>query len=253
MKISVVTATFNCAATIGDCLACVGARTYAECEHIVVDGASTDGTLAVLEAHRGQLAAVVSEPDGGIYDALNKGLALARGEVVGLLHADDLYADAEVLARVAAAFADPAVEAVYGDLLYVAKDDTARVVRHWRAGEFRPERLRRGWMPPHPTLYLRRAVYERFGGFDLQYRIAADYDFMLRVLSRLTGRVVYIPEVLVRMRVGGASNRSVRHIVRKSWEDYRALRANRLGGIGALAWKNLSKVPQFWQRGQTGW
>lgn len=188
---------------------------------------------------------LISEPDRGTYDALNKGIARASGEVIGFLHADDGYADAEVLARIAAAFADPAVDAVYGDLVYVSQADTDHVIRYWRAGEYRPARLHWGWMPPHPTLYLRRALYERHGVFDLRYRIAADYDLMLRVLSRLTGRIVYLPQVLVRMRLGGISNRSWRHILRKSTEDYRALRANQIGGLGALAWKNLSKAPQF--------
>lgn len=250
MKISVITSTWNCAATLGGCLASVAGQSYPDREHLVIDGASVDGTLAVLQAHRTDLALLLSEPDLGIYDALNKGIARSSGEVVGLLHADDLFADPEVLARVAEAFADPAVDAVYGDLVYVAKEDTGRVIRHWRAGEFMPGRLRWGWMPPHPTLYLRRALYERHGGFDLQYRIAADYDLMLRVLTRLTGRVVYLPEVLVRMRVGGSSNRSLQDILRKSHEDYRVLKANRMGGVGALAWKNLSKVRQFWQRGK---
>nr|WP_093187376.1 glycosyltransferase family 2 protein [Thiocapsa sp. KS1] len=245
---SIITATWNCAETLGDCLASVAGQSYAEREHLLIDGGSTDGTLAVLEAYRAGLAVLVSEPDGGIYDALNKGIARASGEVVGFLHADDLYADAGVLARVAAAFADPSVEAVYGDLVYVAKEDTDRVIRYWRSGKYRAERLRQGWMPPHPTLYLRRALYARHGVFDTRYRIAADYDLMLRVLGRLTGRVEYLPQVLVRMRVGGASNRSLRHVLRKSWEDYRALRGNRMGGVGALARKNLSKIPQFFRR-----
>lgn len=245
MKISVITAVRNGRATLAGALDSTLAQEYPDKEPIVVDGASTDGTLELIRHYEGRLAQVVSEPDRGIYDALNKGLQLATGDVVGFLHADDLYADAEVLGRIAAAFADPAVEAVYGDLVYASMEDTGRVIRYWRAGEYRPGRLRWGWMPPHPTLYLRRALYERHGGFDLQYRIAGDYDLMLRVLSRLTGRVVYLPQVLVRMRVGGTSNRSLPEILRKSWEDYRALRANRMGGVGALAWKNLSKVPQF--------
>lgn len=252
MKISIITATRNCASTIADCLASVAGQSYPDREHIVIDGASTDGTLAALETHRAQLAVLISEPDQNPYDAINKGIARASGEVIGFLHADDRYADAEVLARIAAAFADPTVDAVYGDLVYVSQTDTDRVIRYWRAGEYRPARLRRGWMPPHPTLYLRRALYERHGGFDLRYRIAADYDLMLRLLSRLTGRVVYLPQVLVRMRLGGISNRSLRHVLRKSWEDYRALRNNRMGGIGALAWKNLSKLPQFFLKDRPG-
>jgi glycosyltransferase len=249
MKISVITATWNCAETVGDCLASVAGQSYAAREHILIDGGSRDRTLDVLQAHRAGLAVLVSEPDEGIYDALNKGIARATGEVVGFLHADDVYADGDVLTRVAAAFADPAVDAVYGDLVYVAKEDTSRVIRYWRSGTYRPARLRLGWMPPHPTLYLRRVLYERHGVFDRRYRIAGDYDLMLRMLSRLTGRVVYLPQVLVRMRVGGESNRSLSRILRKSREDYRALGENGIGGAGALVWKNLSKIPQFFRRG----
>ena len=249
MKISIITVTWNCRDTVADCLASVAAQTHAACEHVVIDGASTDGTRELLEAHRAQLAVLVSEPDRGIYDALNKGLARVTGDVVGLLHADDVFADAQVLARVAEAFADPAVEAVYGDLVYVARESPDRVIRYWRAGDFQPQRLRRGWMPPHPTLYLRRSVYERIGGFDTRYRIAADYDFMLRVLTQLSGQVRYLPQVLVRMRLGGVSNRSLSKILLKSREDYQALRRNGVGGLGALLWKNVSKVPQFFRRG----
>jgi glycosyltransferase len=245
MRFSIITATFNCAETVQDCLVSVASQRDVEAEHVVIDGASTDGTVAVLEQHRAGLGALVSEPDGGIYFGLNKGIASAHGEIIGFLHGDDVYADEAVLRRVVVAFSDAAVEAVYGDLVYVSRDDPSRVIRHWHAGEFRRGRLRWGWMPPHPTLFLRRSVYARFGGFDTRYRIAADYDLMLRVLSQIEGTVVYLPEVLVRMRLGGVSNRSLRHVARKSWEDYRALRANRIGGLGALVWKNLSKVPQF--------
>jgi len=164
-----------------------------------------------------------------------------------------VYADAHVLAEVAEAFADPAVAAVYGDLEYVSQADPTRVVRHWRAGAYAPHRLRWGWMPPHPTLFLRRSLYARFGVFDTGYRIAADYELMLRMLMGLEeageGAVRYLPRVLVRMRLGGVSNRSLRTVLRKSWEDYRALRANGVGGFAALSWKNLSKLPQFMSRG----
>jgi len=187
----------------------------------------------------------VSEPDRGIYDALNKGIARASGDVVGFLHADDVYASPDVLARVAEAFADPSVAAVHGDLQYVRKDDTARVVRHWRSSPFSPDRLRRGWMPPHPTLYVRREWYERIGGFDTRYRIAADYHSILRLFSQPGFRSAYVPEVFVKMRLGGASNRSLRNIVRKSREDLEALRRTGVGGVGTLTWKNLGKIGQF--------
>jgi glycosyltransferase len=178
----------------------VAQQTHPHVEHVVVDGASTDGTLAVLQAHRAQLAVLHSAPDQGIYDALNKGLALATGEVVGFLHADDLYAHGKVLAHVAAAFADPAVCAVHGDLHYVRKDDTAQVVRHWVSAPFSRQRLAWGW--PHPTLYVRRAWYGRIGGFDTRYRIAADYLSILQLFSQPGFRAHYLPEVLVKMRLG---------------------------------------------------
>ena len=245
MKISIITATRNCAGTIAECLASVAGQSYPDREHIVIDGASTDGTLAVLQAHRPQLAVLVSEPDRSIYEALNKGIARASGEIIGFLHADDRYADDQVLSRIAAALANPAVDACYGDLLYVSQDDPRRVVRHWRAGPYHPRLLGRGWMPPHPTFYARRAVYQRLGGFDLDYRIAADYDCLLRFLGAGQITCTYIPEVLVHMRLGGVSNRSLRNLLQKSREDYRALRRHHVGGLGALLFKNLQKLPQF--------
>lgn len=245
LMISVITATRDRADTVAGALASVAGQTWPLVEHIVIDGASTDGTLQVLEAQRGRLAVLVSEPDRGIYDALNKGLALATGDVVGLMHSDDFYADERVLERVALAFADPAVDGVYGDLDYVAKVDPSRIIRRWRSGSYVREKLARGWMPPHPTLYLRRSVIEQWGGFDTSFRIAADYDAMLRYLARGNIRLAYIPEVLVKMRVGGESNRSLSRILRKSREDYVALRRNEVGGLGALVWKNLSKLGQF--------
>ena len=247
MKISIITAVYNNCETIAAALDSVLEQTGADVELIVIDGGSTDGTLAVLTGYADRLAVLVSEPDRGIYDALNKGIRWASGEVVGLLHSDDLFADGSVLKRVAEAFADPQVAAVYGDLLYVRKNNPDEVVRYWRAGAFSRARLGWGWMPPHPTFYVRRAVYERLGVFNTKYHIAADYDCILRFLGKGGVQVGYIPEVLVKMRVGGASNRSLKNILRKSQEDYRALKNNGVGGIGALVWKNLSKLPQFFR------
>lgn len=248
VRISIITATYNAQDTIADCLRSMAGQRHRDWEHIVVDGASTDGTLDVLRSHAAQIATLISEPDGGMYEAINKGIACATGEVIGLLHADDIYADDQVLEDVAKAFASPDVSAVYGDLQYVSKGDGLRVIRHWRAGRFGQQKLLRGWMPPHPSLFLRRHVYERCGGFSLQYRIAADYDFMLRALLSLDGRVVALPKVLVKMRLGGASNKSLSAVARKSAEDYRILRSHGLGRLAAgraLTWKNLSKLGQF--------
>lgn len=248
VTISIVTATWNCADTVEGCLNSVAEQTWLKREHLVIDGASSDGTVDVLERYRDRLGALVSEPDQGIYDALNKGISRASGDVVGFLHADDVYAGPGVLAHVAGAFADPTVCAVYGDLQYVRKDDVTRVVRHWQSAPFSRRRLEWGWMPPHPTLYVRREWYARIGGFDTRYRIAADYFSILQLFSQPNFKAAYLPEVLVKMRLGGASNRSLTNIVRKSREDLDALRRTKvgaLGGVGALAWKNLGKLKQF--------
>jgi len=190
----------------------------------------------------------MTRPDHGIYDAPNKGIALATGDVVGFLHADDLYAHADVLSHVAAAFEDPDVSAVYGNLHYVRQGDATRVVRKWVAGPCSARRLAWGWMPPHPTLYVRREWYARIGGFDTRYRIAADYLSVLQLFTQPGFRAVWLPEVMVLMRLGGASNRSLRAIARKTAEDWRALQQTQvgaLGGVGALAWKNFAKIRQF--------
>lgn len=248
MKISIVTVAFRAENTIAAALDSVAGQTWADVEHIVIDGASPDRTLEVIRARAHDGMVVVSEPDEGIYDALNKGFRLATGDVVGIVHADDILADDKVLERVAQAFEDPGVDAVYGDLDYVAKDNPDTIIRHWEAGSFTRARLRAGWMPPHPTLFLRRRVFETHGLFDTSFRIAADYDAILRYFGAgITS--AYLPRVLVKMRVGGESNRSLAAILRKSREDYRALRKNRIGGGATVVGKNVSKIPQFFRRG----
>lgn len=244
LQVSVITAVKNRAATLGGCLRSVQAQTWPTVEHIVVDGGSTDGTLGVLAASRAHLAKLICEADRGVYDALNKGIRAASGDVIGFMHADDEFASDQTLEHVARAFEDPSVAAVYGDLVYVRQDDPSRVVRYWRAGRYVRSQLAHGWMPPHPTFYVRRDVYRRFGSFDTRYKIAADYENMLRILWRGGVDAVYIPEVLVRMRTGGMSNRLL-NVFMKSREDYAALRENGIGAVQALLLKNVTKLPQF--------
>lgn len=245
MKFSIITAVYNREATVAQAIASVSAQTHGDVEHMIVDGASTDGTMAAVTRLKHQGMRVISEPDLGIYDALNKGIRHATGEVVGLMHSDDFFAHDRVLEKVAFALACTGADAVYGDLDYVAAGDTSRVIRHWRSGEFEPQRLARGWMPPHPTLFMRRDAMDRLGLYNTDYRISADYEAILRWFGKGGLTLTYLPEVLVKMRVGGESNRSLGRIMRKSREDYRALRSNGVGGLQALAWKNLSKLPQF--------
>ena len=251
MKISVITATYNCGNTLQTTLESMAAQTHPDIEHLVMDGGSKDNTLDLVRNWTGHPLIIESGRDEGIYDALNKGIAKASGHVVGFLHADDVLQDERVLEKIARAFEDSSVHAVYGDLVYVAQEDITRVIRTWHSGPFDLRRLHRGWMPPHPTFYARSSLYEQFGGFNLQYRIAADYDNMLRLLSGGDGlgiRAAYIPEVLVRMRTGGVSNRSLLNIVQKSREDLLIARQNRVGGWTTIAMKNLSKISQFWKR-----
>lgn len=245
LRISVITATYNRVQSLEQAVRSVQAQTWPAVEHVLVDGASTDGSPELLRRLVRPGDRLVSEPDRGIYDALNKGLRLATGDVVGFMHSDDFFAADTVLAQVAAAFADPGVDAVYGDLDYVAKDAPDRIVRRWRSCDYDPALLGRGWMPAHPTLYLRRRVIERWGGFDTQFRIAADYDAILRYFGQGRVRAVYLPVVMVKMRLGGESNRSPGRILTKMQEDLRALRRNGVGGAGALFLKNASKLRQF--------
>lgn len=246
MKISVITVTYNCASTILEALASVAAQTHRDIEHIVIDGGSSDGTQALIAAHGSSVSRMLSEPDKGIYDAMNKGLRLATGDLVGFLNADDMFAHPDVIASIArAAQHDTTADAVYGDIVYVRPDRPDQVLRYWRSGEFTRSKLRFGWMPPHPTFYVRAAKLAEIGHFNDQLRIAADYDFVLRSLARPHARAAYVRDVLVRMRMGGASNRSIKAMLRKSQEDLWALKRSGIGGWPTLICKNLRKLPQF--------
>jgi glycosyltransferase involved in cell wall biosynthesis len=245
MKISVVTSVYNRVGSIAEVIKNTAAQDYPNVEHVIQDGGSSDGTLDAIGDVAGPDVVLESAPDSGIYDGINKGIARTTGDIVGLLHSDDLFADPGVLSHVAKAMKDPQVDGVYGDLDYVAENDITRVIRKWRSGPCTQAKLRRGWMPPHPTLYLRREVFDRWGLYDTDFRIAADYDAMLRYLVKGQVRLAYVPEIFVKMRVGGESNKSLRKIMLKSREDYRAIRLNGVGGLGTLALKNLSKIQQF--------
>ena len=246
MKISIVTAVFNAETTLQDTIDSVAMQTYVDREHILVDGASRDGTMAVVEANRAHFSHVVSERDRGVYDAMNKGLALASGDIVAFLNADDVYLHESVLTRVAEIMADPAVDACYADLYFVAQHDTTQVVRFMESQTYRAGLFERGWMPPHPTLFVRRSVLARTGGFDLQFPQQADFDLALRLFHGEGFSARYVHETCVRMRMGGLSNRSWRHVVRGNMEAYRACKKN---GLKVWPWfplvKVASRIPEF--------
>ncbi len=248
MKISIITAVYNRADTIISSMDSIANQTYKNWEHIVVDGASTDGTLELIRSRLTDKMILISEVDNGIYDALNKGLSMANGDIIGILHSDDFLSDKNVLQDIVKKFSGTSVDATYGDLDYISNSKPDRVIRHWKAGQYRKSLLRRGWMPPHPTLFLRREVIDKLGNFDTRYKISADYDAMIRYLYTGNISLGYVERVLVKMRVGGESNKSLKKMLLKSKEDYQILRRNNLGGAWVLIYKNLRKVSQFFKK-----
>lgn len=249
MKISIITVSLNSAATIESTLESVDRQSFSPIEHILIDGGSTDGTLDIIERYRPGVTHVISQPDHGIYDAMNKGIAMATGDVIGILNADDFYVHEQVIAMVADAFDDESIDVCYGDLEYVDSDDTDKVFRYWKSGTYQPDKFYLGWMPPHPTFFARRSLYETHGLFNLDLGSSADYELMLRFLLRYGAQAQYIPKVLVRMRTGGASNASLGNRFKANRMDRRAWRVN---GLTPYPWtlflKPLSKLGQFFIR-----
>ena len=244
-KVSIITVTYNAVSFVEETILSVLGQDFHDYEYLVVDGGSTDGTLEILKKYEGWLH-FISEPDKGIYDAMNKGIALASGEVVALLNADDFYTHPEVLARVAAQFEQSGAQALYGDLQYVHPVYLHRIVRHWRSGAYRVSDFRWGWMPPHPAFFVRRQWYDLLGNFDLEFRMAADYELMLRFLYKHQIPATYLPEVLVQMRAGGISNASWRHRWRAHREDRKAWVKNGLQPAFFTLWmKPLRKISQL--------
>ncbi|QKO22970.1 glycosyltransferase family 2 protein [Rhodoferax sp. BAB1] len=240
MKISVITVCFNSEATIAHTLQAVAAQTHPDVEHVIVDGGSRDGTVKLVETLGRNGRVILSEPDKGIYDAMNKGLRLATGDVIGFLNADDMYADDGVLARVDALMQQDRLDALYGDTEFVHPANLNKPVRRYRSDRFRPDRIAWGWMPAHPALFLRRQVFERYGGFRPDYRIAGDFELVARIFHPGELSYRHIPEVLVRMRTGGISTGGLRSTLLLNSEVLRACREN---GISSNWLMILSKYP----------
>ena len=239
-----VTATFNSEKTIRDCVAAVNMQTHSDVEHVIVDGLSSDGTFGITKQLCKRRPVFSQAPPTGVYGALNHGIELASGDIVGLLHSDDVFASSDVLSKVASVFDDPNVVGCYGDLRYVKREDKSFVIRLWKAGPYDEENLRLGWMPPHPTLFVRKGLLES-PAFDVSYQISADYDSILKVFGAYGLNIRYIPEVLVDMRMGGVSNRSLTNVIKKMREDLTIIKAHNIGGINTLTCKNLRKFPQL--------
>ncbi len=254
---SIISPAFNSEKTIEDCLKSIEGQSIVV-EHIIIDGKSDDSTLDIIERFHCKNTKLVSEPDSGIFDAMNKGISLAGGDVIGILNTDDVYAQSNIIENVKQAFKNPQVEACYGDLEYISSRCTRasissgdsengyKTVRYWKSGSFNPTKFYWGWMPPHPTFFVRRSIYEKHGLFNLDLGTAADYEIMLRFLLKHRIKTVYIPEVLVKMRVGGASNRSLKARLAANRNDRKAWEVN---GLKPYPWtiplKPLRKIPQY--------
>ncbi len=249
MQISIITVTYNSAATVRETLKSIESQTYPDIEHIIIDGASKDNTLKIVHEFK-HVAKVISEPDKGIYDAMNKGIKMATGEVIGILNSDDFYANNEVIAKVVNLFKkDATLEAVYADLVFVDKDNISAVKRKWIASNFAIEKFLYGWMPPHPTFFVRKDVYERYGFFNTGFKSSADYELMLRFLYKHNIRAAYLPEVIIKMRLGGQSTVSIKNRIKANKEDRFAWKINNLEPEFYTLWlKPLLKIPQFFKR-----
>lgn len=248
MKVSVITTSYNSGHTIKDTLMSVEAQTYGSIEHIIVDGGSKDETLKVVNRFP-HVKLVVSEKDGGIFHAMNKGLQLCTGDIICFLNSDDWYHTPHVLSRVVAMLGNSGCNVVYGDLQYVHQRRPERIVRTWKSGQFRRKNLYFGWMPPHPAFFAKKEVYEEVGFFNTDLSNAADYELMLRILLKHHHDACYLPEVLVKMRLGGYSNASLRNRIRANNEDHQAWLLNGLKPLVFTRYlKPIRKIPQFFAR-----
>lgn len=246
LKVTIITVVLDNMAFIEDAINSVVNQTHDNLQYIIIDGGSNDGSLDVIKSFGNKISIVVSEPDEGIYDAMNKGLALANGDVIGFLNADDFYAHQQVLQHVANRFETTNCDVLYADLDYVSRADKNKIVRKWRSGSFNKNRFLTGWMPPHPTFFARKEVYQQFGGFNKKLNMAADYELMLRFCYFNDLNVAYLPEVIIKMRLGGQSNRSFKNRIKANIQDRNAWVMN---GVKpkwyTLLLKPLSKIKQY--------
>jgi len=250
MEFSIITISFNSASTIKDTLLSVHQQSYRSFEHIIVDGASSDGTLDIIQNSPGEeKRKVISGPDAGIYNAMNKGLKIAQNSIIGFLNADDVFWDEHVLEKINNYFSNNDVEALYGNLVYIENVKNQNVVRVWKAGDYTYKSFRNGWMPPHPTFFVKKSVYDRLGGFNESFKISGDYELMLRFLHKEKIKVGYFNEFLVKMTIGGVSNYSFKNRLLANKEDRLAWEINRLSPSPITSFlKPIRKVFQYFKK-----
>lgn len=245
-KVSIITVCFNSENTIEDTIKSVVNQTYENIEYLVIDGGSTDKTIDIINKYKENISVLISEKDNGIYDAINKGIKLASGDIIANLNSDDFYIDNEVISDVVATFNEAKTDLLYADLYYVDTKDTSKIIRYWKSKSYKEGLFLKGWMPPHPTFFVKKEVYQNYGMFNLEFKSAADYEIMLRFIHRYKASITYLPRVIVRMRVGGVSNASLKNRIKANREDKRAWKINGLKPHPlTLIFKPLSKLGQF--------
>ena len=246
MKVSIITVVYNGAEHIRDCIDSVLSQTYPDIEYIIVDGKSTDGTVKIIQSYGTKVARFISESDKGLYDAMNKGIGLATGDVIGLLNADDFYRHTGVIASMVTLIERTGSDAVYGDILYVDRDDTRKVKRYWVSGRYKENAFMWGWMPGHPSFFARRSLYKQYGLFRLDMKSAADYELLLRFIHKNKAKLSYMAEVTLVMRIGGISNSSLKNRLRANAEDRLAWKLNGMKPYLFTLWlKPLRKIFQY--------
>ena len=245
LKISVITVSLNSEQTILKAINSLKSQDYKNIEHIIIDGCSTDMTMNIIELNAKPDTIIISEPDNGIYDAINKGINLSTGDVIGLLHSDDVFASNDIITKIAQVFKNANTGYCYGNLEYADRNNNSKFKRVWISKEYNYNLLMNGWMPPHPTLFIRKDVTEKIGLYDLKYRISSDYDYTIRLFSELTIVGKYIDRTIIKMGFGGASGNSPKKLFLKSLEDYYIVRDNKIGGLRVILKKKIKKILQI--------
>ena len=247
--VSIITVSFNSQDSIRDTIESVLGQNYENIEYIIIDGGSTDGTLKIVNNYKNRIDKVISGPDQGVFDAMNKGIGVARGNIIGILNSDDLYNRKDVIKIIVERIRKTCVDVCWGDLAYVKRNNLDKIVRYWKSSSYKEGKFQNGWMPPHPTFFVKKEIYKKYGMFNLNFSISADYELMLRFLEKYKISSCYINEVLVKMRIGGRSNKNLLSLIKGNFECYQSWKVNELN-INPLRvlLKPFNKIPQYFSK-----